>query len=545
MSLRPQMIASVPEETSEIAHKAFVKGNIYMQMRDELGSIFTDDVFIDLYPNNGQPAVRPCRLALVTVMQFGENLSDRQAADAVRGRIDWKYALSLDLTDEGFDYSVLSEFRQRLLDHDAGQRLLDEILTRFREKGLVKARGKQRTDSTHVLAAVRELSRLENVGMTLRHTLNSLAVDAPDWLRNQVTPEWFDRYGPRFEHYRLPKGKEKQRELAEQVGQDGLYLLEAVYHHEAPIGLSENPAVEILRRVWVQQFWSNKGHVQLRDVTDMPSVGEWLRSPFDIEARYCTKRKMGWVGYKVHLTETCDDELPHVITQVATTVATVQDIQMTTEIQNDLAKIELLPSDHLVDAGYVDAHSLVNSHDEHGINLIGPAPKDTSWQAQTEDSLDQSQFSINWVTQTVTCPNGQSSISWQQSQSSRKIPVIRVKFDPKSCQICSLHDQCTRGQARGITFRPRKAYEALQTARQRESTETFKDAYRKRAGIEGSLSQALRTGGIRRSRYIGLSKTHLQNMATVVAINLHRIINWMNSVPLAPTRKSRFATLAA
>jgi transposase len=177
-----------------------------MQMRDELGSIFTDDVFTDLYPNNGQPAERPWRLALVTVMQFGENLSDRQAADAVRGRIDWKYALSLDLSDEGFDYSVLSEFRQRLLDHDAGHRLLDKMLTQFRKKGLVKARGQQRTDSTHVLAAVRQLSRLENVGMTLRHALNSLAVEVPDWLRYHVTSEWFDRYGPRFE-IDCPKAK--------------------------------------------------------------------------------------------------------------------------------------------------------------------------------------------------------------------------------------------------------------------------------------------------------------------------------------------------
>jgi transposase len=310
MSLHSQMIAPVPEETAEIAHKAFAKGNVYMQRRDELGSIFSDDMFADLYPNNGQPGERPWRLALVTIMQFGENLSDRQAADAVRGRIDWKYALSLELSAEGFHYSVLSEFRQRLLDHDAGKRLLDEMLKQFREKGLVKARGQQRTDSTHVLAAVRQLSRLENVGMTLRHALNSLAVAEPDWLRKPVTSEWFDRYGLRFEHYRLPKGKDKQSDLAEQVGQDGLHLLEAIYDNEALIGLRRIPAVEILRQVWVQQFWSDDGQVRLRDVKDMPPVGAWLRSPFDIEARYCTKRELGWVGYQAHLTETCDDDSP-------------------------------------------------------------------------------------------------------------------------------------------------------------------------------------------------------------------------------------------
>lgn len=545
MSLPRQMIAQVPEETAEVARKAFPKGNVYMQMRDELGSIFTDERFADLYPNNGQPAVRPWRLALVTVMQFGENLSDRQAADAVRDRIAWKYALSLDLTDEGFHYSVLSEFRQRLLDHEAGQELLDEMLRQFREKGLVKARGQQRTDSTHVLAAVRQLSRIENVGTTLRHALNSLAVEAPEWLREQVTPEWFDRYGPRFEHYRLPKGKQKLHQLVEQVGQDGHHLLEAIYEGETPGNLNEIPAVETLRRVWVQQFWSADGQVKLREVNDMPPVGEWLRSPFDIEARYCTKREIGWVGYKVHLTETCDEDRAHVITQVATTVASIQDSQMTAEVQSHLARIDLLPAEHLVDAGYVDAQQLVNSRNKHRIDLIGPAPIDTSWQARSEDGLDQTQFSIDWDAQMATCPAGQPSRTWQHSWSPRQTPVIRILFDREACQVCDLHERCTRGKARGITLRPREQYEALQAARRREQTEIFKQANRKRAGIEGTISQATRIGDIRRSRYMGLAKTHLQNVAIAAAINLYRVIHWFNDVPLAPTRRSRFAMLAA
>lgn len=545
MSLPIQQIAEIPEMTSEIAHKAFPKGNVYMQMRDELGSIFADDVFANLYPNNGQPAIRPWRLALVTIMQFGENLSDRQAADAVRGRIDWKYALSLELSNDGFHYSVLSEFRQRLLEHDGGQVLLDEMLGQFREKGLIKVRGQQRTDATHVLAAVRELSRLENVGMTLRHALNALALAAPDWLRQQVTAEWFDRYGPRFEQYRLPKGKQAQQTLAEQVGRDGLHMLEAIYANTAPPAIKLLPEVEILRQVWVQQFWLDDERVRLRDVKHMPAVGEWIRSPFDIEARYCTKRSMGWVGYKVHLTETCDDDQAQVITQVSTTVSTMQDCQMTTDIQAKLAQNDLLPSTHLVDAGYVDAQLLVTSQQRYDIDLIGPAPLDTSWQAQDANAFDQSQFQIDWDARTVTCPMGQTSHTWQHSHSSRQIPLIRVLFARETCQACAVQVQCTRGQARGITFRPREPYEALQAARQREQTDEFKETYRKRAGVEGTISQATRTGDMRRSRYIGLAKTHLQNVAIAAAINLHRVINHLNDVPIAATRQSRFATLAA
>lgn len=545
MSLPRQIIAPVPEETAKVAWAAFPNGNVYMHMRDEFGSLYTDDRFADLYAKDGQPAVRPWRLALVTVMQFAENLSDRQAADAVRDRIAWKYALGLELTDSGFDVSVLSEFRQRLLAHEAGQRLLDELLQVCREKGYVKARGQQRTDSTHVLAAVRELNRLENVGTTLRHALNSLATVAPEWLRGQVPPDWFERYGPRFEQYRLPKSKAQQHALAEQVGADGDQLLTAVYTTPTMTWLGEVPAVEIRRQVWVQQFWCDQGQVRRREVTQMPPVGAWVRSPFDVEARYCIKRQTGWMGYKAHFTETCDADGPSIITQITTTVATVQDFQATSEIQDQLAVIDLLPADQLVDAGYVAAERLLYSQTKHDINLIGPVGQDTTWQAQTEDGLDQTCFTIDWDQQQAFCPAGQRSVTWYHARSPRDTPVIRVSFPPEQCQCCELRSRCTTGKKRGLTLQPREHHEVLRAARQREQTENVKEQYRKRAGIEGTISQADRIGGLRRSRYQGLAKTHLQNVAIAAAINLSRVTNWLNTVPPAPTRKSRFAKLAA
>lgn len=545
MSLPSRTIASVPEETAQVARAAFPKGNGYMQMRDELGTIYSDDAFADLYPKDGQPAVRPWRLALVTVMQFAENLSDRQAADAVRDRIAWKYALSLELTDPGFDFSVLSEFRQRLLAHDAGERLLDEMLKVFRTKGYVKARGQQRTDSTHVLAVVRELNRLENVGTTLRHTLNTLAVVVPDWLTTQASPEWFDRYGPRFEQYRLPKRRSAQLELAETIGQDGLHLLTAITTATDRPWLREIPAVETLRQVWVQQFWCDHDQVHWRDVQDMPPVGAWIRSPFDVEARYCTKRQTGWVGYKAHVTETCDADGPSIITQITTTVATVQDCQTTSEIQDQLAVIDLLPSEQLVDAGYVDAERLLYSQTIHEIDLVGPVGQDTTWQAQTEDGLDQTCFTLDWDKRQALCPAGQRSVAWQHARSPRDTPVIRVRFAPEHCQCCELRSRCTTGKRRGLTLRPREQYKVLHAARQREQTDAFKEKYRKRAGVEGTISQAVRIGGLRRSRYRGVEKTHLQNVAIASAINLSRVINWLNAVPPAPTRKSRFSKLVA
>jgi transposase len=215
MSLKPEGINPVPEETARIAHAAYPKGNVFMHMRDELGTIYEDESFAPLFSPTGQPAEAPWRLALVTIMQFAEGLSDRQAADAVRGRIDWKYALGLALADPGFDASVLSEFRTRLVERHAEEQLLTVMLTLFKERGWLKARGKQRTDSTHVLAKIRALNRLVCVGETLRHALNCLAIVAPEWLQAHSQPEWVDRYGVRLEDSRLPSGEEDRQAWVE------------------------------------------------------------------------------------------------------------------------------------------------------------------------------------------------------------------------------------------------------------------------------------------------------------------------------------------
>ncbi len=225
MSLHPQDPPAVPEETRRVAQAAFRKGTLCMRIADALGSVYQDSQFASLFPRRGQPAAAPGRLALAVVLQFVENLSDREAADAVRGRIDWKYALGLALTDPGLDHTVLSEFRTRLVTGDAGLLLLDSLLQRLQEQGLVKARGRQRTDSTHVLAAVRTLNRLERVGETLRAALNELAALAPDWLQGMAPAVWYGRYGRRVENYRLPKTEAARQDLAATIGADGQQLL--------------------------------------------------------------------------------------------------------------------------------------------------------------------------------------------------------------------------------------------------------------------------------------------------------------------------------
>ena len=365
MSMHPQPIPEIPEETARVARAVLPQGNVSLQMRDELGTLSTDEDFRDLFPSRGQPAEAPWRLALVTLMQYAEGLTDRQAADAVRTRIDWKYALSLELTDSGFDCSVLSEFRSRLLAHGAERRLFDLVLSQFRERGWIKARGKQRTDSTRVQAAIRTLRRLECVGETMRHTLNVLSEEAPVWLLSHMDPTWAERYEKRFSDFRLPKDEKKRVELAETIGADGRRLLEWVYAEEQFPWLRELAAIQTLRQVWLQHYHADVHNTPWRSDSELPPSALLITSPYDVEARYSRKKSPAWTGYKVHFTETCETDTPHLIVEVTPTSATMADGDIVEDLHARLDEQQMLPDQHLMDMGYVDAEVLAESQARH------------------------------------------------------------------------------------------------------------------------------------------------------------------------------------
>jgi transposase len=543
MSLQPLSTYIVPEHTARVARAAFPKGSLCLRLYDELGTIFEDQDFADLFAHRGQPAEAPFRLALITVLQFLEGLSDRQAAEAVRGRIDWKYLLCLELDDPGFDYSVLCEFRGRLLAGGAEHKLFDRVLDRLRERRLVKARTRQRTDSTHVVAAIRDLNRLERVVETLRAALNVLATVAPDWIRTHIPAEWVDRYARRAEDYRLPAEANARETLAERVGADGHALLAVLWSTEAPEWLRAIPAVDILRRVWIHNFMTLDGVVHWRQKDNIPPAALRISSPYDPDARYAHKRSTTWVGYKVHVTETCEEEMPHIITNVQTDDAILNDNNALPQIHRQLAHAELLPNLHLVDAGYIEAQQLLESQQEYGVDLIGPAQSNGRWQQVQGNGFDIGHFQIDWEEKKATCPHGKRSSSWRPEVDTRGNAVINVVFAKAACSQCPSLSQCTtaKSQRRTLTLRPQALHETLQHARQREKTPEFKAEYKRRAGIEGTISQGVRTFGLRHARYVGKAKTQLQHLATAAAINLERVADWFTGVTQEKTRRSAFA----
>jgi transposase len=580
MSMQPRPWPQIPEATVRAARAAAARGAypLAMRIRDELGELFADAEFAEAFGVRGKPGWSPGRLALVTVLQMAEGLTDRAAAQRVRFGMDWKYALGMELEDPGFDASVLCEFRARVVSHGLEERVLDLLLVALKEKGLVQAGGKQRTDSTHVLAAVRDLNRLELAGESVRACVEALAVAAPGWLAQTIeVASWGKRYTARVDSWRLPTAQAKRAELAVAYGRDAFALLAAVYAAAAPGWLRELPAVEVLRVVVLQNYTrtiTSDGREVVRrreaDQDGLPPGRCRLTSPYDTDARWGSKRDTFWNGYKVHVSETCDrpeipgaagtadaandqqgqsapvgqaTPVPNLITGVATTDATVADQAMTEPIHRQLARRGLLPAEHYLDSGYPSAELIVGSLATFGIALITPVLQDTSAQARAGAGFDRAAFHIDWDAQQVRCPQGHPSASWSAC-TQRGTQAVVVKFPAQVCQACPVGDQCTTAsRGRQLTLRPRDVQQALDDARAEQTTDAFKAKYALRAGVEGTIHQAIAVTDMRQARYRGRKKVHLEHVLSAAALNLIRLDHWWNGHPVDRTRTSHLARL--
>ena len=559
-----------------------------VQVRDRLGEWLADEEFAAAFGIRGRPGWSPSRLALVTVLR-AERLTDRQAAEAVRTRIDWQYLLGLPLDDPGFDHTVLAEFRARVADAGLEQVALDALLAELAAGGLVKAGGKQRTDSTHVVAAVAALNRLELAGESVRAALEALAAAHPDWLAERIcVADWDRRYGTPMTSWRPPQSEARREELAIACARDGYALLEAVCDPSSPPWLRELPAVDVLRRVLVQNYTRTitaggreviKRREKEPEGDGLPPGHARIASPYDTDARWGVKREEFWLGYKLHVTETCDDPppctcgpagaagqaatgsagegaqdrghdtgcahlvFPNLITHVATTDATVTDNQMTTAICEDLAKKNLAPGRSYLDSGYLSAAVVVSALTTWGIALIGPLLADTSAQARARAGYARADFTVDYDTKTATCPQGKTSASWTPCAQRGKDAIVAT-FSASDCGPCPARSLCTTSgkNRRQLTVLPRDLAEAQAAARAAEKTIPFQADYARRAGVEGTMHQAA-SHGARRARYRGLPKTRLDHVYMAAALNLVRLEAFWTGTPLDRRRTSHLARL--
>ncbi len=336
-----------------------------------------------------------------------------------------------------------------------------------------------------------------------------LAATAPDWLRAHTTPAWVDRYGLRASEFRLPKSEAGRRAWAAQTGADGLTLLAVATAEVAPPTLRHVPALVVLLRVWVQHFLVEHGpdghRLAWRANDRTPPSGRYLGSPYDTDARYATKGATVWSGYKVRLTETCDDATPNLITNVETPPAAVSDDAVTSTIHAALDQRGLVPATHVAETGFVHSALFVEARERYGLDLIGPTRGDQQWQAKAGAGFAARNFVIDFTAQRATCPAGKASQSWTPALARGRAPAIRIKFAVADRRTCLLRPQCTRSTSarRAITIRPEAQHEALRAGRAREQTADFAAEYARRAGVEGTIAQGVRSGRLRRTPYLG------------------------------------------
>ncbi|WP_416983323.1 IS1182 family transposase [Streptomyces sp. T028] len=563
----------IPPLTVRMARASNPRGTAAMWVRDRLDGLFADADFADWYPTDGRRGMSPAQLALVSVLQYAENFTDRQAAEAVRCRLDWKYCLGLELDDPGFDFTVLSEFRGRVAEGDRADRLLALVVDRLAEAGLVKRRGRIRTDSTHVLAAVRRLNRGELVTETLRCALEDLALQGEGWLAALVTADWADRYGRPMRYDRLPRGGDALIAWVLRVGEDGLHILRAVYHDDAPPGLRELRSVQVMRQVWVQQYWHDEaGQLRwraaksTRDRASRRATGQrntgktsadgrpdpasarvpWstmeIVTPHDPEARYSQKvtaaGQRDWIGYRDHQTETCDETSPNVIVQVVTRPAPQQDIDALDDIHRQLTRQGFQPLEHVVDGGYVTPDSIHQAALTWDIPLLGPVRDDP--QAARRPGFTKEDFHIDWENRTLTCPNGITSPPWKATLGDGH-PRLSVLFPRKACRECDDREKCTGnvdGKGRHILLLPEPQQKIQSQVRKDQKTSNWQRRFAIRAGCEATVSETVHAHGLRHCRYRGLAKTHVQHVLTAAGTNIVRLSEYFppGTTPASPPR---------
>ncbi|MEJ2736796.1 MAG: transposase [Anaerolineae bacterium] len=515
MSMQTSFATEIPEKTRRLVEPLLPADSVYRLVGNEIEQIVSDKDFADMYADDGRPAVNPVVLALVSVFQYCEKLPDRAAADAAVMRLDWKYALRQELTWTGFHFSDLCNFRKRLLEHEREWVVFEGVVSYLQERGYIKKRGKQRTDSTKIIGLVARLSRLELVWETIRVALGSLIEADASWVKKHLPISFVDTYGHRRWDFRL--SKTEIRQWMEEAGQEGYWFLDQVEAHGND-GLRTFAEVEQLRRVLDEQFTRGEdGETAPRPPGQ--AKGDVITTPHDPEARYGKKGGQGWVGYKLQVTETADEE-SRFITDIEVVPAMRQDNQCLKDIQERLVEREIAPGKQYVDQAYMSGRHIAESLDQ-GIDLRGYVREGNTSKPEGFRLRD---FQIDIEQRQAICPVGKKQVKWARAKPGVKnLIAYHVGFG-RQCQSCPHYgpDLCTdrpSGRHLGVNA----YHDLIQARRQEASTEAFKEEMNIRAGVEGTVSELVRSHGARRSRFRGRKKNRLQALFVASAANLKRL----------------------
>lgn len=516
MSLQWRLSREIPQDTDQIGRILFKPDNLYRQIGERFDEIFPDEaVFSSMYARGGRGALPPLLMSLVTVFQVMEKVPDRMAAELVVSRIDWKYALHLPLNYTGFHFTDLLAFRNRLLRHKEERLVFDQLLERLKALGLIRSGGKVRTDSTHILALMEHLSRMELVTESLRVAVLAIQDRAPQWAAIRLPTSFVEIYSKRQSEYGLSDAQVQANWL--QAGRDGWWLVGQI-DQESPASIRNLSQVLTLRKVLQQQFPAGPN---TPPPTKRPAGEDIIESPHEPEARFGKKRDMKWSGYKAQITETCDPDRPHLIIDLEPTQAQANDNPQLSAIQQRLSDHQVVPAEQYVDQGYISAKHLADSR-KQGIKLMG-IPQDNTHPAE---QFRQDQFTIDETAQQAICPAGQKNTGWREKiQEDWPAPQVVIHFPGAVCQACPFFGQCTvNPKGRSLELHPFR--QILAEHRQLAQDPQYREKLQLRAGIEGTISELVRSYRLRSARYRGMAKLRLQGYFTALAANLKRLARW-------------------
>ncbi len=524
MSVRPVGVQRSFYHTDYLAGNLFGPANRYRLFREKIWPKLLElaPKFEALYcAENGRPPIDPVLLCGVTLLQFMEKVADRRASEQVVYHLGWKYALDLELDYDGFHATVLVYFRDRLEEKKAQRLIFDGVVDLLIELGLVKRKGKQRLDSTHIVGYVKAMSWMECAIETLRLALEDLKAEVGQKKR----PEFWDRlwafYVENNLDWRLSKTEQANRHW--QCGQDIRDLLEWI--DAANPKLAEREAVKLLRRVFGEQFEVVEGKLEL--ATHRPSRA--VQNPHDPDAHYADKKTKQWTGYKVHVAETVDSEEPikekgepaeHFITEMFTTEAAQDEMAGLTEVlKREQEHHEITPQAIYTDAGYVTESTLTQAQ-QSGIELLGPTRPDPHKGPYNSDA-----FHVDVDKRQAVCPQGKLSTQCSRIKDSfMGTEYYRIEWG-NQCDSCPVQKQCTHSKSGRRTLVVGLRHDLVEQRRREMKQSGFSKSMHPRNGIEGTHSELVRGHAMRRTKYRGLSRVGLSNYFIGAACNVKRYLN--------------------
>lgn len=517
MSLKNPFPEDVPQETVQIVEPLLPDDSVYRLVAECVDEFLGDEQFAGLYADDGRPGINPVILSLVTIFQFLEKLPDRAAAHMVVMRMDWKYALRQPLDWGGFHYSDLCNFRKRLLAHEQESMLFERLLDYLRERGVVRAGGKQRTDATHILGAVKRMGDVEVVREGLRLAISDLISSDAKWVMQHIPASMIKTYKRAMPNYRM--SQQELQEFIQETGEEARWLLDQVALHGS-VELQQLPVVMQLRQIWEEQYQyvSEPDHnLEVRQGKDY--VTNRIRNPHDPQATYGVKRDRSWVGYKVHITESLEE--PRFITDVMLSdTASTRDVDDLAAIEQRLIERHLRPAQLYVDQGYMSGEQIAESL-ERAIDLRGVIGPDTQGKPA---GFRLSDFIVDMENEQAICPAGRQHQRWVPTTGNTDNRVAVHVFFGKQCLTCPFFGPayCTTSQT-GRHLALNAYHDVIQARRQQANNEDFQLEMNARAAIEGTISEMVRAHGLRRARYRGKRKVFLQMLFTAAAANLKRL----------------------